>query len=106
MDAPYITSRAIVHNSKHWLMVYEDLTVKGMTKRPKAKKDETANGPKTGRRRRSDSTRKSSPPHGAKPSHSPNTRLSKPASSVSKPSELTVFLRVPGAPLDNNAKGF
>ena len=105
MDAPYITSRAIVYNFKHWLMVYEDLNVKGMTKRPKAKKDETANGPKTGRRRRPDSTRKSSPLLETKQSHSPNTRLSKPASPVSKSSELTVFLRVPGAPLDNNAKG-
>ena len=42
MDAPYITSRTIVHNSKHCLMVYEDLNVMGMTKRPKAKKDENS----------------------------------------------------------------
>ena len=39
-DFAHKTSRTIVHNPEHWLMVYEDLNVKGMTKKPKAKKDE------------------------------------------------------------------
>ena len=39
-DFAHKTSRAIVHNPEHFLMVYEDLNVHGMTKKPKAKKDE------------------------------------------------------------------
>ena len=39
-DFAHKTSRTIVNNPKHFLMVYEDLNVKGMTKKPKAKKDE------------------------------------------------------------------
>ncbi|MHB8226366.1 RNA-guided endonuclease InsQ/TnpB family protein [Acidithiobacillus sp.] len=39
-DFAHKTSRAIVHNAQNLLMVYEDLNVEGMTKKPKAKKDE------------------------------------------------------------------
>ena len=39
-DFAHKTSRAIVHNPDNLLMVYEDMNVKGMTKKPKAKKDE------------------------------------------------------------------
>ena len=39
-DFAHKTSRAIVHNPDTLLMVYEDLNVKGMAKKPQAKKDE------------------------------------------------------------------
>ncbi len=39
-DFAHKTSRAVVDNPDHLLLVYEDLNVKGMTKKPKAKKDE------------------------------------------------------------------
>ena len=40
-DFAHKISQAIVHNPDNLLMVYEDLNVKGMTKKPRAKKDET-----------------------------------------------------------------
>ncbi len=39
-DFAHKTSRAVVDNPDHLLLVYEDLNVKGMTKKPQAKKDE------------------------------------------------------------------
>jgi putative transposase len=39
-DFAHKTSRAIVRNPDNLLMVYEDLNIKGMTKKPKAKKGE------------------------------------------------------------------
>ena len=39
-DFAHKTSRTIVGNSDHLLIVYEDLNVKGMTRKPKARKDE------------------------------------------------------------------
>ena len=39
-DFAHKASRAIVHNPENLLMVYEDLNVEGMTKKPRAKKDE------------------------------------------------------------------
>lgn len=39
-DFAHKTSRTIVHNPEILLVVYEDLNVKGMTKKPRAKKDE------------------------------------------------------------------
>ncbi len=39
-DFAHKTSRAIVDNPDHLLIVFEDLNVKGMTKKPKARKDE------------------------------------------------------------------
>ena len=39
-DFSHKTSRTIVGNSDHLLIVYEDLNVKGMTRKPKARKDE------------------------------------------------------------------
>ena len=39
-DFAHKTSHAVVENSRHLLIVFEDLNVKGMTKKPKAKKDE------------------------------------------------------------------
>jgi len=42
-DFAHKTSRAIVRNPDNLLMVYEDLNIKGMTKKPKAKKGENGN---------------------------------------------------------------